>query len=181
MQWMVDIDVLSFLNGLYIIDFNIIGVLGICMLLYGLIQNRSWKVIFAVILFSFLISEYIMPSMRENFSNWFGYVNGSRPGMFYKIPTVIIPIFWEPVYSVDPPVLTGDYVPLFPYIIFFFIGALVSYFVYKEKKQSIFKHKYNWERPICFMGRHTLFIYFGQIVVILSIFSLIDSVVNMFR
>ena len=41
MQWMVDIDVLSFLNGLYIIDFNIIGVLGICMLLYGLIQKRS--------------------------------------------------------------------------------------------------------------------------------------------
>ena len=180
MQWMVDIDVLSFLKGgSYIIDFNIIGVLGLSMLIYGLIQKRSWKIILVVILVSFYISNYLMPSMRENFSNWFGYVDGARPGMWYKIPKVIIPFFWEPVYPGDH--LTADYVPLFPFIIFFFVGALVSYAVYMEKKQSIFKHKFNWERPVCFLGRHTLLIYFGQIVVILGIFTLIDTFVKMAR
>lgn len=182
LQALVDNKIITALSGYYIIDFNIIGVLGVCMLIYALIQKKGWKAIVITIVVSFLFSSYIVPNMRENLANWCGYYNPTehpdfcRPGCYYNIPKFIIPIFWEPVYPAG--YLTADFVPLFPYSMFFFGGTLFAYFFYKDKKQSLIPHKGQWERPICFLGRHTMIIYFGQIIVIYGIFALIDAIVQ---
>ena len=182
MQLLVDNNIITILTGYYIIDFNIIAVLGLSMLIYALIQKKSWRALVITILVSFLLSSYLIPNLRECLVDNFGYYdatdpnNFSRPGCFYRIPKFIIPLFWEPVYSNGN--LTADYVPLFPYAMFFFLGALFSYFFYKEKRQSLVPHKGEWERPICFLGRHTMIIYFGQIIVIFGIFAAIDAIVK---
>jgi uncharacterized membrane protein len=176
------------------IDFNIIGVLGFSMLIYCFIQKKSWRMLIAFILISFLISTYFIPALRVNLVKWCGYeyypnltntnfwdplglsteqiiknypIN-NRPGCNYYegTPNFYMPLFWEPSGQ-------ADYVPLFPYIIFFLCGTLFSYFIYKDKKKSIFKHKYSWQKPICFLGRHTLLIYLGQLVVLMGLFEII--------
>jgi len=169
------------------IDFDIIAVLGVCMLMYCFIQKRSWKAILAMLLGCFLFASYIVPFIRNaiaanpemvldpftNFNQLY------RPGGGYLIPKIIIPIFWEPLYIRDGVWdITADYLPLFPYAIFFFGGALFSYFVYKDKKKSIIKHKGNWEKPICFLGRHSLIVYLSHIFVIFGILALIDAFVR---
>lgn len=183
MQALVDWGIWGFLEGYFIIDFNIIGVLGISMVVYALIEKRSWKALGVVILISYLFSSFIIPNLRENLFDIFGGVDCTqegilfRPGAYYRIPKFIIPFFWEPVYGDN--LLTSDYVPLFPYMGLFFCGALFAYFFYKEKRQSLIPHKGSWEKPICFLGRHTLIIYFGQIITIVALFAAIDGLVNL--
>ena len=39
-----------------------------------------------------------------------------------------------------------------------------------------FKRKGNWEKPICFLGRHTLIIYIAHEVIFTIIFVLLDLI-----
>ncbi len=153
------------------VDFNIIGVLTVCMFIYCLIQNRTWRSIVAVILVCFLISQYSIPYFKNACSALYGTFTVTRGGHATTNPNFYFPFFWEPKGQ-------SDYMPLFPYIMFFFLGALVSYFVYKDKRKSIIPHKGNWERPICFMGRHTLILYFGHEAFLIGLFALLDAIIG---
>lgn len=165
------------------VDFNIIGVLGFCMLIYSFIQRRSWKVLLATTLICFYLSTYFVDALRSTLAqpSVCGYWKNYRPGNYFftrglvdefgnpiygAIPNFYLPLFWEPKGS-------ADYVSLFPYSIFFFSGALFSHFTYKKNKKSLIPHKGEWERPICFIGRHTLIIYGGQFIVLTIIFNVI--------
>ena len=153
------------------VDFNIIGCLAFCNLIYCFIQKRSWKAVLAAILIAWLMSSYFVPSLREGLYNVIGGRTGTRTGGVYHIPNAYSIIFWE--YPVQ-----ADYVPLFPYIVFFLFGALFSLFFYVEKKQSLFPKRGEWERPICFVGRHTLIIYLVHFLLIRGIFVIINLIVN---
>ena len=155
-------------NPMIRVDLNIIGVLALCNLIYCFIQKRSWKAVLAAILIGWLISSYFVPMLRNGLFNTVGGTpaDGRRPGTFYNVPNVYIIFFWE--YP-----LQGDYVPLFPFIVFFLFGALFSHFFYKKTKQSLFPKRGEWERPICFIGRHTLIIYLSHFFIIRGIFILI--------
>lgn len=149
------------------VDFNIIGVLAFCNLFYCFIQKRSWKAVLASILIAWLISSYFIPFLRNGLFNTVGgTITERRPGTVYNVPNVYMILFWE--YP-----LQGDYVPLFPYIVFFLFGALFSIFNYRENKKSLFPKRGEWERPICFVGRHTLVIYLSHFFIIRGIFILI--------
>lgn len=137
------------------IDFNIIGVLAFSTLFYCFVQNQSWKGILASTLIWFLISCYLLPFLE------------AIPGAH----DVYNPALWDGKQS-----FTGDWMPLFPYIVFFFMGAFFSYFFY-SKKQSYFK-RHEWERPFCFVGRNTIWIYLGHQVVFIPIFMLFDVIVK---
>ena len=157
-------------DSLIRIDLNIIAVLGICIFSYSFIDKLSWKANLAVILFGFIVSSYINPIMRVTLLQQFGGITSVRPGMNYGIegtPKFYMPIFWE--YPI-----VADIVPLFPYMMFFFSGTLFSYFVYKQNRKSLFPRRFNWERPVCFLGRHTMVIYLSHVVVIFGIFMLIN-------
>lgn len=136
------------------IPFNVIGVLAWSTLFYCFVQNKSWRGILAMLLFSFLMCWYVVPWMEKVNALKFVYPNA--------------PALWKP--NAD----YADWLPLFPFMTFFMMGALVSYFVYSKNKKSIFKRKFNWERPICFIGRHTLIIYVLHQVVFIPIFMLLN-------
>ena len=113
------------------------------------------------------MSSYFIPILRNTLYENFGGTNIiRRPGTVYPVPNVYFIFFWE--YP-----LQGDYVPLFPYIVFFLFGTLFSLFFYREKKQSLFPKRGQWERPICFIGRHTLIIYLTHFFIIRGIFMVI--------
>ena len=174
------------------LDLNIIGVLGFSTLLYCFFQKRSWKGILAAILGFGIISVAIGPILGQTIMVNFGAHDLNRTATFVPLynyqgleylhyngnnyvfgmsPNCYLPLFWEPASQ-------ADFVPLFPYVIFFFAGALFAYFFYKKKKQSLIKRKFNWERPICFIGRHTLVIYLSHMLILAGIFRLIDYFVR---
>ncbi|MCR5505882.1 MAG: DUF1624 domain-containing protein [Bacilli bacterium] len=136
------------------IPFNIIGVLAWSTLFYCFVQNKSWRGILAMLLFSFLMCQYFIPWLQQ--VNQLKSVHPAAAALF------------------KPNTDYADWLPLFPFMTFFMMGAFVSYFVYRDKKKSITKHKYQWERPVCFIGRHTLIIYALHQVVFIPIFMLLN-------
>lgn len=137
------------------IDFNIIGVLAFSTLFYCFIQNCSWRGILASCLCWFLLSCYLLPFLE------------AIPGAH----SVYNPALWDGQQS-----FTGDWMPLFPYIFFFFLGAFFSYFFYSQRKSYFVRHE--WERPVCFVGRNTIWIYLGHQIVLIPIFMLVDVIVK---
>ena len=137
------------------IQFNIIGVLAWSTLLYCFIQNKSWRSLLAMVIGTFLLSWYVIPWLQNVAS--IKEIAPYAPSIFKPTGTF------------------GDWMPLFPFILFFMLGALLSYFVYRDKKESFTSVKYNWEKPFCFLGRHTLVIYLGHIVVLLIIFAILNA------
>ena len=77
---------------------------------------------------------------------------------------------------IEPTFRTGDWMPLVPYIAFFFAGALFAMFVYQDKKSKLPRGE--WERPICFVGRNTLYIYLGHQVVLIPLFMIITAILR---
>lgn len=153
------------------VDFNIIGVLAFCNLIFCFIQKRSWKATLAAILIAWLMSSYFIPSLRNTLFNIIGGRMGTRAGGIYNIPNAYSVVFWE--YPIQ-----ADYVPLFPYIVFFLFGALFSILYYRESKKSLFPNRKEWERPICFVGRHTLIIYLSHFIMIRGIFIIINIIMT---
>ena len=136
------------------IDFNIIGVLAFSTLFYCFVQTKSWKGLTAACLLWFLFSSYGMDILR------------TIPGTLQaRVPSLV-----EPSFEV------GDWMPLVPYIVFFFMGAIFSYFVYQDRKSKLKRHE--WERPICFVGRHTIWIYLGHQVFFIPLFLLITQILR---
>ncbi len=135
------------------IDFNVIGVLAWSTLIYCFVQEKSWRSLVAGILGFFLIGFYLIP--------WMERINDAH-NWIINAP----PIF--------EPMVHADWLPLFPYVMFFFMGALFSYFFYAPTKQSLIKHRGNWERPICFLGRHSLWFYALHNLVLIPFFMFLS-------
>ena len=95
------------------IDFNVIGVLAWSTLFYCFVQGKSYRTILVGVLITFLLSWYLIPELNTLYLNkgWHAYV----------------PPLWEPEDQ-------ADWMPLFPFIFFFFMGGLFSYFIYKDRK-----------------------------------------------
>ena len=132
------------------IDFNVIGVLAWSTLGYCFTQNKTWRSILVGFLLTFLMCWYVVPWLIK-----------TPMGKGYA------PALWEPENQ-------ADWMPLFPFMCIFFLGALFSYFVYAPTRQSIIKHRGNWERPICFLGRHSLWVYLGHQFVFIPFFMLLN-------
>ena len=135
------------------IDFNVIAVLGWSTLFYCFFQKGGWKMVLAGALIMFLLSWFLYPHFME-------YIEA-------KNIKVVIPPLVRPDNN-------ADWLPFFPFVFFFFAGALFSYAFYLPQRQSLIKRRFNWERPLCFMGRHSLIIYATHVIVIIGIISLIN-------
>ena len=139
-----------------IIDFNVIGVLAFSTLAYCFIQKRSWKALLAATLLFFLFWWYTLPWLYDT-----------------PMGDARAPALWAR-YSDD----FADWMPLFPYIIFYFMGTLFSYFLYVPTRKSLFKRRGNWERPFCFFGRHSLILYLAHQFVFTPIFMIITAILG---
>lgn len=132
------------------IDFNVIAVLSWSTLIYCFFQNKTYKSLIALTISGLIFSLYGIPLLKS--------IPGSE--------NAYVPAFWRPEGQ-------ADYMPLFPYFSFFFAGAIFSYFLYKDRK-SYFPNPKDFERPICFLGRHTMIIYLSHQLFIIPIFMLIN-------
>ena len=153
------------LNIHFRIDFNIIGVLAFSSLFYCLVQKRSWRILLVMAIGTFLLAQFVFPTYR-NYN-----IPGCLDGQSYYGWTFYAP----PLFRPEAP--QADWMPLLPFMCFFFLGTLFSYFFYKEKKLSIFPNlKRNWERPICFLGRHSLLIYLAHQALYIPLFFALNAI-----
>ena len=143
-------------RGSVAIDFNILGVIALSILTFCVFESRSDKDLWIVTAILMLIYFFIIVSLRVS--------QNTEYNPFRSI-----------LYLEFNPVRNGyvsDYLPLFPYIVFLFLGILFARKFYNNKT-SLIKNKKNWERPICFLGRHTLIIYIAHEVIFTGLFMLI--------
>ena len=128
------------------VDFNVIGVLAWSILIYCFVQNKSWKGILATGLILLSVSFVVIPVLE------------AIPGLKENAR---IPMLWKPDDN-------ADWLPLFPYIFYFFLGAVVGKLYYADHKSLIANRK-DFERPFCFVGRHAIWIYFAHEPIIMLI------------
>ena len=150
-----------FSNRVVIIDFNIIGVIALSILLYCLCEKLDNRKLLYVIAILMVFYCFLNIAARLDKSN---------------VYNPILSILYCPFNPIKEGYV-GDYLPLFPYVIFLFFGVLFARLFYKEKTPLITK-KGNWERPVCFLGRHTLFVYIGHEIIFTAIFILISVIIN---
>ena len=142
-----------FNDRVVIIDFNILGVIALSILLYTLCEKLDTKNLWLITGILIMFYFFILVSIKT--------IGGSEYLPFRSV-----------LYSPFNPVkegFVGDYLSLFPYVIALFLGVIFARNFYKNKV-SLFKKKGNWEKPICFLGRHTLIIYIAHEVIFTLIF-----------
>ena len=145
-----------------VLDFNVIGVLAFSILIYCFFQNRSWKALAAFGLICLLFQIIVIPTLMN-------------------IPGIVqypLPVLWR--FDFTPEYLAtsnnvyfyGDWLPLFPYICYFFMGAIVAKFIYKDRV-SLFQNRKEFERPFCFIGRHAIWVYLLHEPILMAIAAFI--------
>ena len=142
------------------IDFNILGVIALSILLYVLCQKANSKQLLYITGVLMIFYFFIIVSSRSDSS---------------VVYNPLLSILYCPFNPIKAGYV-GDYLPLFPYIIFLFFGVIFARRVYKDKT-SVISKKGNWERPICFLGRHTLIIYIAHEIIFTAIFLLLDVII----
>ena len=136
----------------FAVDFNIIGVLAWSTLIYCFVQEKNWKWLMVIGIIGLLIHPICVLLSQTDWGK-----------------QAFVPMLWEPNKELY---VHADYMPLFPYLGFFFGGALLSKFTYSVERKSYFK-RHEFERPICFVGRHSLIIYISHFLILIGIFSLV--------
>lgn len=150
-----------FSNRVVVVDFNIIGVIALSILLYYLCEKLDNKSLLYII--GLLIVFYFFINISSRMDNSWNY-------------NPFLSILYCPFNPIKEGYV-GDYLPLFPYVIFLFFGVLFARRFYKNK-ESIVHKKGNWERPICFLGRHTLYVYVGHEIIFTAIFILVSVIIK---
>lgn len=148
-----------FSNRVIIVDFNIIGVIALSILLYACFEKRNNSDLWILVVMLVLVYEVILLAKEFNPSDEY---NGFQ-SIFY--------LSFNPTKAG----LIADYLPLFPYIIFLPLGVLFARKFYKNK-DSLLPRK-NWEKPICFLGRHTFIIYIAHEIIFSIIFIGIGALI----
>lgn len=143
-----------------IIDFNIIGVIALSILLYCLCEKLSNQKLIYIICVLTIFYVFILLAKRLDTSTTYN---------------PFLSVLYSPINPIKEGYV-GDYLPLFPYVIFLFLGALFAKTFYVNKTSLVAK-KGKWERPICFLGRHTLFVYIGHEIIFTAIFILLDVII----
>ena len=133
-------------------DFNILGVLAWSMFIYCFFQKKSWKALLIVCVIGLCLHPLCVILSKTAWGQ-----------SFYSVP------FWKPNRAISD---QADFLPIFPYLGFFFGGALLARFTYQKDKKSYFK-RHEWERPICFVGRHSLIIYACHFFALIGIFLIV--------
>lgn len=149
--------------------FNVLLAMGIGVLVTALLRKIKMKhhaafmLILGGVIFAVSISLQLY-SLNQLYTPWYGYK------WFYDW------ISWEDIL----PLLVGtkcwgsDYFAIIPYLAYSFIGCGIGEIFYEKKKQSLLpKLDGKWNKPVCFVGRHTIWVYLAHQPVILAILILI--------
>ena len=149
-----------FASRVIAIDINILGVIALSILLFSVFEKQHSKNLILVSAILMLFYFFILLSMKIS------------PDTSYHPFRSILYCSFNPIKAG----YVGDYLPLFPYIIFLFLGVVFARRFYFNKT-SLIKKKGSWEKPICFLGRHTLIIYIAHEVIFTLVFMLIGKMI----
>ena len=149
-----------FSTRVIVIDFNIIGVIALSILIYSCVEKENNVSVWILTIFLCLFYGLIL--LAKQYS----------PTNEYNALKSILYLNFNPTKAG----LIADYLPLFTYIIALPLGALFARHFYKNK-ESILPRK-NWEKPICFLGCHTLIIYVAHEVIFTLIFMGLGAIIH---
>ena len=154
--------VTSISGSVFNFDFNIIHVLGISILIGCLLKKvPSWGLIsISCGIFALSVTLY--------------YLN-----KFEMIPldNEVLMVILFPLGVLKKDYRYADYLPLIPSLGFFLLGMVFARRFYKSKASLI--KRYEIERPVCFVGRHSLWFYIGHQVVIYGLFLIYSALCGM--
>lgn len=150
-----------FNNRVIAIDINVLGVVALSILLYCIFEKLDSKNLLLVTGILMVFYFFILLASKTS------------PDTEYNAFRSILYCSFNPIKEG----YVGDYLPLFPYVIALFFGVIFARKFYPVKK-SIISKKGNWERSICFLGRHTLFIYIIHEVLFTIIFVILDMIIK---
>lgn len=155
------IQLMPIFNGRVIaIDINVLGVVALSILLFVIFEKLNSKNLLLITGGLMIVYFFIVLSMRL------------FPDTEYNPFRSILYCSFNPIKEG----YVGDYLPLFPYVIALFFGVIFARKLYQNKTSLIAK-KGKWERPICFLGRHTLIIYIAHEVIFTIIFVVLDLII----
>ena len=99
-------------------------------------------------------------------------------------PPADTPIFFAPLFGTgvsgeatffDPSKFSpGDFFPVIPYIAFFFAGTLLAPVLYPRRYSLLPFMDGKWNRPVCFIGKYSIFFYLLHVVVLAAVLMLIS-------
>lgn len=141
------------------IRFGVLHCYAACQLIhYFLLEKRSDKVLLLTALGAFLIGY----PLRYN-------------SVYLDTPLLV------PFGIRENGVILRDYWPVFPMLGWFLIGVVVGRHLYSEKKTRFpGQTEKKWHRPLCFLGRHSGWIYCGHMVVYTLVFCGIGYIFNLY-
>lgn len=144
------------------INFNVIAVISLCVLMYCFIAKRTYRSAISMFLILFVFYYMVLPIL-------YNYLQDS--------PALLL-FFWAPDMIVNNHYyVQADYMSFFPFCLFFFAGVIVSimYYFPRIKNKQLGNH-YDWQRPLCFLGRHSLIFYLAHQVVFQALFIAIGVI-----
>lgn len=99
-------------------------------------------------------------------------------------PPADTPLFFAPLFGegasgeatfFDPSKFSpGDFFPVIPYIAFFFAGTLLAPVLYPRRYSLLPFLDGKWNKPVCFIGKYSIFFYLLHVVVLAAVLMLIS-------
>ena len=118
-----------------VIYFGVLHCLGVCMILWHWLERLSSRLLLGLGLALTLAGLYL-------------------GALYFDVPGWLIPLGLCPEWF-----LSSDYFPLLPNLGFFLLGAWVGRHVYRDKQTRFPNVKEKYFRPLCALGRSSLWVY----------------------
>lgn len=165
------------------IDFGVLHLMAFSVTVYALLETLFKKVFkkrvsiqvcliiaFGIFFFSIIVSSGYNPFTKENFTPWGTTFLDNKPMPLNRYIQNPSAFFLEALGKYGG---WTDWWSIFPYTGVFFAGVSLGKYLYEEKKRSIMPwlDKIVIFRPICFCGKHTIWIYiFHQPIIVVILF-----------
>ena len=149
----------------FLVMYGVLHMLATCILLFSLIELACRKDIVSALValalgcfIFFFLDGYLasLPSPEKDSILSIIHVNLTAYGLRQFSP--------------------GDYFPLIPNFAFFLWGVFFGKTIYRRKKSLLPFLDGKWNRPILFLGRHTLLIYVLHVAIISGILALLTYI-----
>lgn len=158
------------IEGVYPIRFNVIHVLAICTLAFSGLEQiyRRCRSDWAKNLFFACTTILVVFALVAGYYFLEHFYDGNLLGG----------LFFQPKDKLETRISEGDYLSLFPAFGWFLLGAGLGMVLYREKKTLFPSVNPKYVSPVTFIGRHSLWFYFGSQIIMYCLIVFLSAVLN---
>ena len=150
--------------------FGVLNFLSVCILLYAFI---AW----ACKGDPYHISIVATGIIGITLILYYGYTPPANTPKFFGIIFPPYDAYGNPaLFYTQSDISPGDLFSMIPYTAFYFTGVLVAPLLYGKRRSLLPKLDGKWNKPVCFIGRHALWVYILHLVVLAGLLSLISGI-----